>query len=211
MWPYKVCGVYSKYGIMAYTSFGRDLMSWWTSIRHGEDVAALSRGIMVGKSECFSVLVCGIWTFLRDHIIYSRSQILRYKEKNYNILIVCFGIHWPQNLCNACAAKIGLYLMNQLCLCHYLKWDMCMGALSAYNNLFLVDSMSGSLDIHLPFQHTQTLQRFCGSLYLLWFTFSFFAYACMITCTLCSTLLVILSYIINSALHLLLHVLCSTS
>jgi len=43
---------------------------------------------------------------------------------------------------------------------------MCMGALYSYHNLFLVDSMSGSLAIHLPFQHIQTLQRFCGSLYV---------------------------------------------
>src|SRR5882762_8380476 len=92
------------------------------------------------------------------------TQVLRYKEKKYDILIVCFGIHQLQNLCNACAVKIGPYLMNKSSLCHDLTCDMCMGALSTHHNFFLVDSMSGSLDIHLPFQHVQTLQRFCGLL-----------------------------------------------
>jgi len=83
--------------------------------------------MMVGKSDCLSVLVCGIWTFLIGHMIYSKSQTLRYKEKNNDILIACFGIQQPQNWCNACVAKIGLYLRNQSCLCHDLKWDMCVG------------------------------------------------------------------------------------
>jgi len=44
-------------------------------------------------------------------------------------LLACFGIQQPQNQCNACDAKIGLYLRNQWCLCHDQKRDMCMGSL----------------------------------------------------------------------------------
>ena len=121
--------------------------------------------MMVGKRMCFSVLDCGIWTFLRDHQIYSRSQILRYKKKNNDIPIVCFGIRRPQNRCNACVAKIGLYLMNQWWLCHDLKCGMCVGVLSTYYNLVLLNRTSCPWDIYLPFQHVQTLQQFCGPLY----------------------------------------------
>jgi len=67
-----------------------------------------SEEMMVGKSECLSVL-----TFLRDHMIYSKLQIFRYKEKNNDILVACFGIQQQQNQCNACVAKSGLYLWNQ--------------------------------------------------------------------------------------------------
>jgi len=154
------------YGSMVYTSLGRDLAQWWTSIQQGEVVAALSREMMVGKSECLSVLVCGIWTFLRDHMIYSKLQISGYKEKNNDILVACFGIQQQQNWCNACVAKIGLYLWNQWCLCHDTKWDMCVGALSTHHNLFLVNSMSGCSDIYLSLQHVQTFHQFCESLYM---------------------------------------------
>ena len=121
--------------------------------------------MMVGKSECLSVLVCGIWTFTRDHMIYSKSQILRCKGKNDDILIACFGIQQPQNWCNACVAKIGLYLRNKSCLCHDPKCDMCVGVLSIHCNLVLVNGVSGCWDIHLLLHHVQTLHQFCGPLY----------------------------------------------
>jgi len=49
MWVYEVCGVYSRYDIMVYNSLGSDLVQWWTSIRQGEAVVALSKGSDSGQ------------------------------------------------------------------------------------------------------------------------------------------------------------------
>jgi len=112
---------------MVYTSLGRDLMPWMDQHQARRGCGCTEQGEWWwARVSAFSVLVCGIWTFLRDYMIYSRSWILRYKEKNYDILIVMLRIHQLQNLCNVCAVKIGPYLKNKSSLCHDLTCDMCM-------------------------------------------------------------------------------------
>jgi len=161
---------------MKYVECIQDMVSWFTTVweviwcnggpASGKERLWLhwAREVIVGKSECLSVIVCGIWTFLRDHMIYSKSQILRYKEKNNDILKACFGFQGPQNHCNACVAKIGLYLRNQSCLCHDPKWDMCVGVISTHHKLFHVITVSCCRDIHWSLTTVKTLQWFCRSL-----------------------------------------------
>ena len=47
---------------------------------------------MVGKWDWLFSLVCGIWTFIIDHMIYHKSQIFKYKEKREDTLTYIIGI-----------------------------------------------------------------------------------------------------------------------
>jgi len=59
-----------------YKSFGRDMISQWTSIKQGEVTVAMGRGrgfvMMVGKWNWLFWFVCGIQTFIIDHMIYHK-------------------------------------------------------------------------------------------------------------------------------------------
>ena len=166
---------------MEYVECITDMVAWftpvWEEIQYNDGQASSKERLWLhwagemendGGQEWLLICAC-LWHLnlpYRSHDLLQVTDLKIQGEKQW----YSYSMLWNStatNQCNACVAKIGLYLRNQSCSCHDLKWDMCVGVLSTYPNLFLVNSISGCSDIHLSLQHVQTLHQLYGPLHIL--------------------------------------------